>query len=439
MKKALFSLILFFFGNFFSVQAQTSLAKLKFASAESAFNKGDYAQALGYLEETEQIFGQINSPVLHLRILCMNELLKSLGNGFYRDENTMSLLIDLRNNCTLFMKRFENEPDIDSKYQEVYQINESLKDYPTDRAAFQETKRVIAAQEEAKKQEAERAAKLEKERLAKEAEAKRIQDEKNRLQYEKEHNNYLKDCSFGGFYLGIALPTSSQSKENITYSDWVNSPNQNPFTASYMRGKPGLTVGLNLGFAGIVGLKAINRNIRGNRFGIGIALDLKQALLFYSVKKINGVPDMHEPYFAQSKNRPFAITSVGVGPDISIRLGSGKTYMDIYCRADLNCFYGGSYEAKIEDNVNHQDYYARGRAKGVKVNVSPTVGLNVRWIGVYLGFEARLGLNNKTEIYDYFGTEIITSSVKWDKDAVKFSNKNPMNFNYIGFNIGFPF
>jgi hypothetical protein len=64
---------------FTAPKAQTAVAKLKFEDAETAYNAGDYIKAINKLAESEKLFGKINSPILHLRILAQDKLFAQTG------------------------------------------------------------------------------------------------------------------------------------------------------------------------------------------------------------------------------------------------------------------------------------------------------------------------------------------------------------------------
>ena len=103
---------------FTAPKAQTAVAKLKFEDAETAYNAGDYIKAINKLAESEKLFGKINSPILHLRILAQDKLFAQTGQ--------VELGFELKRNCAAFLKDYADVEALEEKYKEVYRINENL-------------------------------------------------------------------------------------------------------------------------------------------------------------------------------------------------------------------------------------------------------------------------------------------------------------------------
>ena len=99
-------------------KAQTAVAKMKFEDAETAYNAGDYIKAIKKLAESEKLFGKINSPILHLRILAQDKLFAQTGQ--------VELGFELKRNCAAFLKDYADVEALEEKYKEVYRINENL-------------------------------------------------------------------------------------------------------------------------------------------------------------------------------------------------------------------------------------------------------------------------------------------------------------------------
>lgn len=121
MKKAilLFVSIIVFNLNIYS---QVAIAKLKFEDAETAYNNGDFSKTITRLAEAEKLFGKINSPILHLRILAQNKL--------FLQTRENELGFELKKNCATFLKDYADVEALEDKYKEVYRINENLSDVP---------------------------------------------------------------------------------------------------------------------------------------------------------------------------------------------------------------------------------------------------------------------------------------------------------------------
>lgn len=120
-KHLLFLLTALFFAT--AATAQTAIAKLKYEDAEEAFLKDDYKTALAKLEESEKLFGNINPPILYMRILSQYNLLPE------NPHNDGALLMALKKNCDSYLKSYESMSNLADKYKEVYRIYDNLSIY----------------------------------------------------------------------------------------------------------------------------------------------------------------------------------------------------------------------------------------------------------------------------------------------------------------------
>ena len=120
--KKIFLLLFMISSLLFEGFTQVAVAKLKFEDAETAYNAGDYIKAINKLAESENLFGKINSPILHLRILAQNKLFAQTGQ--------IELGFELKRNCATFLKDYADIEALEEKYKEVYRINENLADVP---------------------------------------------------------------------------------------------------------------------------------------------------------------------------------------------------------------------------------------------------------------------------------------------------------------------
>lgn len=103
--------------------SQVAIAKLKFEDAETAYNVGDYAKTISRLADAEKLFGKINSPILHLRILAQNKLFQQTGE--------QELGFELKKNCATFLKDYAEIEALEEKFKEVYRISENLSEVPS--------------------------------------------------------------------------------------------------------------------------------------------------------------------------------------------------------------------------------------------------------------------------------------------------------------------
>ncbi|MEY2640374.1 MAG: hypothetical protein RIR90_1856 [Bacteroidota bacterium] len=126
------------------VSGQAAIARLKFEDAEEAFNKGDYTTTLSKLEDAEKLFGKINVPILHLRIVSQDKLLQK--------KLDFPMLANLRKNCEQFLIDYETMEGIEEKYRQVYKIQESYAKYPKTMEEYQKLVTEKNAEEEAKRE-----------------------------------------------------------------------------------------------------------------------------------------------------------------------------------------------------------------------------------------------------------------------------------------------
>ena len=124
MKKNLLYLFLFLMCNI-SVYSQNDVkARIEFEEAEKAFNDKDYSTSLQKLIEAEKLLGKTNTKILYLKVICQNETIKS------EPFDNFEMLVDIRQNCDMFMKMTDKKPDMYDKYKEVYKIKKDLELYP---------------------------------------------------------------------------------------------------------------------------------------------------------------------------------------------------------------------------------------------------------------------------------------------------------------------
>lgn len=130
------------------VSGQVAIARLKFEDAEEAFNKGDYTTTISKLEDAEKLFGKINVPILHLRIITQDKLLQK--------KLDFTILSALRKNCSQFLKDYETMEGIEEKYRQVYKIQEAYAKHPNTIGEYEKLVAEKKAEEERIKIEAEK-------------------------------------------------------------------------------------------------------------------------------------------------------------------------------------------------------------------------------------------------------------------------------------------
>lgn len=388
MKSLFLTLVLIY--SSIQISAQNSVAKIKYGQAEEAYAKGNYKEALGFVEETEKILKSTNTTTTYLKILCEKNILDANPMGSYE------LINSLRKNCEFYLTAADGKPDLEDKFKEVYFISEELLKFPKTKKDFDalliRKEQELAEQERLKKEENERQRKIAEEARIKAAEEEKIRKEKE-----------FRNISYGCFKIGFTRPLNSDMKENITYNQWLYQNNlkpQSPFTTSMQQGEIGLKTGVSIGFGGIKGIDIINSKLNNNRLGFGLNWDINQTFQFYNLN-IAGFPLNQNWYIEETTKTPFAITSLGLGPNFSLRVGKEKTLIDCYFRLDANLFWLGRYTAKTYD-IDAGSVEAKGYKSSKDKSISPTFGLALRKNKMKLGVEFRLNLNDESSYYDDF-------------------------------------
>ncbi len=138
-----------------SASAQSHIASFKFEDAEVAFAAKDYKKTLKHLSDAEAALGRVNPPILHLRILALNELLHA-GMPDY----DFDLLAQLNAGCEQFLREFGGIQAVREKAREVYTIAEKIKPYPKTQAKRDAVREAAARKAAAKRAEEARQARL---------------------------------------------------------------------------------------------------------------------------------------------------------------------------------------------------------------------------------------------------------------------------------------
>lgn len=126
----------------FSATAQSSVAKIKYEEAEEAFTQGQYATTLTRLDEAEKILGSSNPRILYLRIMAADKVVQA-------DPYTnFALLQRLRQQCALYLTKYDNLENNEDKYRDVYKVSESLKQLPASQAVVDARAQSIQAKQQ---------------------------------------------------------------------------------------------------------------------------------------------------------------------------------------------------------------------------------------------------------------------------------------------------
>ena len=110
--------------------AQQAIAKIKFEEAEEAFAANNYEETVAKLIEVETILKSTNPRVLYLKITAQSKIIeKNPTNDYKIIESTRKL-------SAKYLKDYEDVPNNEDKYRDIYKIAESLKKYPKSEADF---------------------------------------------------------------------------------------------------------------------------------------------------------------------------------------------------------------------------------------------------------------------------------------------------------------
>ena len=129
MKKIILLTFILLFSTQFAI-AQQAIAKLKFEEAEEAFSTNDFETTISKLNEIETILKGSNPKVMYLKILAQSKIVeKSPLKNYKTLESTRKL-------SAKYLEDYENVPNNEDKYREIYNIDESLKKYPKSETGF---------------------------------------------------------------------------------------------------------------------------------------------------------------------------------------------------------------------------------------------------------------------------------------------------------------
>lgn len=114
--------------------AQATIAKLKFEDAEEAFALGNYELTLSKQKDVEALLKSTNPKIIYLQILAQTKIIEK------NPLNDWLLLKNTRILADTYLKDYENLPDNEDKYRDVYKAGESLKKWPGTVVEFSESK-----------------------------------------------------------------------------------------------------------------------------------------------------------------------------------------------------------------------------------------------------------------------------------------------------------
>ena len=126
-------IILITFALLASVQfafAQQAIAKIKYEEAEEAYSINDFETTLTKLNEVEALLESTNPKVMYLKIMTQFKIIERNSLNEYK------VIEDARQLCTKYLNDYENVPNNDDKYRDIYKISESLKKYSKSEEEF---------------------------------------------------------------------------------------------------------------------------------------------------------------------------------------------------------------------------------------------------------------------------------------------------------------
>lgn len=242
------------------------------------------------------------------------------------------------------------------------------------------------------------------------------------------------------FDIAYVTPTDEWSKTQMTQSEYMN----NPYWASpFFTGQVGLTRGFSFGFGGITPLNSLNKNLIPN---IDLGLNIKYGATFlgYNWRDIySSGYVMHELFNESPTYGLFSMFHMGVGPSITFIPDpqDPKFALDVFCRFNANLVLTPNF-----DNIYFLDeggwYELQTERSGVCLDISPTLGFNLRFKGVKFFLENTINVkaqNNMNTVTINEQMEIYESSTwstsNWDNT---FSLSNLLKLSNLQVGVGFP-
>ena len=111
--------------------SQQAIAKIKYEEAEEAYAANNFKTTVSKLTEAESLLKSTNPRILYLKILAQSKIIEQ---NVYLEEYT--LLNSTRILSDKYLKEYENLPDNDDKYRDIYKVSEQLKKYPISELDF---------------------------------------------------------------------------------------------------------------------------------------------------------------------------------------------------------------------------------------------------------------------------------------------------------------
>jgi hypothetical protein len=126
--------------------SQNTIAKLKFEDAEQAYANNNFEQALSNLIEVETLLKSTNPKILFLKINSQSKIIEKNPLDDY------TLIENAKKLSSQYLIDYENLPDNEDKYREIYKISESLKKFFPTLEDFNKQKNQIELEKREKEQ-----------------------------------------------------------------------------------------------------------------------------------------------------------------------------------------------------------------------------------------------------------------------------------------------
>jgi uncharacterized protein (TIGR02145 family) len=105
--------------------AQQAIAKIKYEEAEEAYAANNFELTVTKLNEVEAILKSTNPRVMYLRIMAQSSIIE------YNPFNDYNIIANTRKLCAKYLKDYENVPNNEDKYRDIYKKSEALNtNYP---------------------------------------------------------------------------------------------------------------------------------------------------------------------------------------------------------------------------------------------------------------------------------------------------------------------
>lgn len=105
--------------------AQNAIAKIKYEEAEEAYASNNFELTISKLKEVEVLLKSTNPKVLYLKILAEYNIIK------LNPYNDFTILDNTKKQCSHYLNAYNNLPDNEDKFRDIYKISEALKPYPS--------------------------------------------------------------------------------------------------------------------------------------------------------------------------------------------------------------------------------------------------------------------------------------------------------------------